>query len=441
MSFMVGGIVNRKRRLRVTNLTTVATVCKVNPACCNGTPAQGSGTFIVGIILKKATIQLPKYIVTDDCDVQTLSTDPICDPCEVRVASTAAGTLATDFENGDTVDGVTLATGDRILLKNQADSKENGVYTVNASGAPTRAIDLNSDSEFVEGMGHDVTEGTANADKVFSLTTPEPISVGTTNLAYAETTVGPRLQVRVKRIQVALPLGGRVVREACEEASCCLQWYVEPLFNVLTFPAAWFKPIVFDTVAMVSGAPVVGGAAYCALPASLPFNNTGTGGIGADATATLQDGVVTDITIRSAGSGYTSAPTVAFASVNNGNTLDRRHILVGGTGAAATVSISGGGVSAITLTNGGSGYKTTPNQWGATTLNGNGDSISPIIAYQGVYGGWTMVIQGAVSQIFSEAPTLVGNPNAPQPVCPSSPVIVEAILFPGYQYRLTPMES
>ena len=54
----------------------------------------------------------------------------------VRVATTANGTLSSAFANGQTVDGVTLATNDRILLKNQSTGSENGIYTVNASGAP-----------------------------------------------------------------------------------------------------------------------------------------------------------------------------------------------------------------------------------------------------------------------------------------------------------------
>ncbi|MGH6951001.1 MAG: hypothetical protein ACREH4_09015, partial [Vitreimonas sp.] len=65
----------------------------------------------------------------------------------VRVATTAAGTLASSFENGDTIDGVVLATGNRILIKNQAAPAENGVYTVNASGAPTRATDMDAWAE------------------------------------------------------------------------------------------------------------------------------------------------------------------------------------------------------------------------------------------------------------------------------------------------------
>src|SRR3954447_7874218 len=66
---------------------------------------------------------------------------------DVRAATTANGTLATAYANGQVVDGVTLATGDRILIKNQTTQTENGIYTVNASGAPTRATDADATSE------------------------------------------------------------------------------------------------------------------------------------------------------------------------------------------------------------------------------------------------------------------------------------------------------
>lgn len=87
----------------------------------------------------------------------------------VRVATTAAGTLASSFENGDTVDGITLATGDRILIKDQAAAEENGIYTVNATGAPTRATDFDSLTPIdeINGAYTSVQEGTDNAGKVF----------------------------------------------------------------------------------------------------------------------------------------------------------------------------------------------------------------------------------------------------------------------------------
>lgn len=77
----------------------------------------------------------------------------------VRCATAAAGTLASSFENGDTAGGVTLATGDRILIKDQAAAEENGIYVVAASGAPDRAYDMDVDDECV-GAHVYVIEGT-----------------------------------------------------------------------------------------------------------------------------------------------------------------------------------------------------------------------------------------------------------------------------------------
>ena len=104
----------------------------------------------------------------------------------VRVATTANGTLASAFANGQTVDGVTLATDDRILLKNQSTGSENGIYTVNASGAPTRAADFDSNSEVTGGAFFFVEEGTVNADNGFALTNDGAITVGTTALTFTQ---------------------------------------------------------------------------------------------------------------------------------------------------------------------------------------------------------------------------------------------------------------
>lgn len=107
----------------------------------------------------------------------------------VRVATASSGTLATAYENGDTIDGVVLATGDRILLKDQSAGAENGIYTVNASGAPTRSLDANINSELVNATVY-VSEGTANADTVWTCTTNAPITLGTTALVFAQVNGG-----------------------------------------------------------------------------------------------------------------------------------------------------------------------------------------------------------------------------------------------------------
>jgi hypothetical protein len=103
----------------------------------------------------------------------------------VRAATTAAGTLATSFENGDVIDGVTLATGDRILVKDQAAGAENGIYTVNASGAPTRATDADSWTELVSAFTF-VEEGTTNADSGWTSTVNAGGTLGTTAVTWVQ---------------------------------------------------------------------------------------------------------------------------------------------------------------------------------------------------------------------------------------------------------------
>lgn len=103
----------------------------------------------------------------------------------VRAATTANGALATAYENGDVIDGVTLVTGDRILLKNQSTGAENGIYTVNASGAPTRATDADSGAEFL-GAAVMVQEGTTNANTQWIQTVDGTITLGTTALVWSQ---------------------------------------------------------------------------------------------------------------------------------------------------------------------------------------------------------------------------------------------------------------
>lgn len=108
---------------------------------------------------------------------------------EVRLATTANGTLASAFANGQSIDGTALVTGDRILIKDQSTASENGIYTVNASGAPTRATDADSAAE-IYGAAVFVTNGTANGGKRYVCSTQAPITVGSTNITFAQFDAG-----------------------------------------------------------------------------------------------------------------------------------------------------------------------------------------------------------------------------------------------------------
>lgn len=103
----------------------------------------------------------------------------------VKVATTTNGTLATSFANGQTVDGVTLVTGDRILIKNQSTASENGVYVVNASGAPTRAADGTTGAQLISAT-FPVESGSSNADKWFTVTN-DSITIGVTSIVFSQT--------------------------------------------------------------------------------------------------------------------------------------------------------------------------------------------------------------------------------------------------------------
>lgn len=103
------------------------------------------------------------------------------EPC--RAATTANITISTALNNADVLDGVTLATGDRVLVKNQTTAKENGIYVVGVT--PIRSTDADTSAEITSGLRVAVSEGTVNKDTDWQLTTNAPITLGTTELTFA----------------------------------------------------------------------------------------------------------------------------------------------------------------------------------------------------------------------------------------------------------------
>jgi hypothetical protein len=120
-------------------------------------------------------------IITDNISGSGISaTTPIL------VATTVAGNLSNGFQNNSVIDGITIKTSDRILIKNQASGVENGIYNVNVSGAPTRAMDLTIGSS-VAGKIFQIIGGTANADTSWTVTNDPPLDVvGSDALVFAQ---------------------------------------------------------------------------------------------------------------------------------------------------------------------------------------------------------------------------------------------------------------
>jgi hypothetical protein len=102
-----------------------------------------------------------------------------------RVASTANVVIASALENGDVLDGVTLATGNRVLLKNQTTTSENGIYIVVATGGASRDPEFDIISE-IAGQLILVSEGSTHADDLFLCTTDTSATLGSSAISYTQ---------------------------------------------------------------------------------------------------------------------------------------------------------------------------------------------------------------------------------------------------------------
>jgi hypothetical protein len=105
----------------------------------------------------------------------------------VRVAATGNVVIATGLNAGDTIDGSTLAAGDRVLLPAQTTGAENGIYV--AGVTPVRAADFDASAD-VLGSRVAVIEGTANAGKTFRVSNTAAVTLGTTAITFVEVTGG-----------------------------------------------------------------------------------------------------------------------------------------------------------------------------------------------------------------------------------------------------------
>lgn len=108
----------------------------------------------------------------------------------VRVATIANIIIATALNNGDTIDGITLITGDLVLVKNQTATEENGIYVVGVS--PARSSEFDTYNEH-SGSLIAVQEGTVNADTIWICTSNDGGTLNTTAILFSKLVVAGEL--------------------------------------------------------------------------------------------------------------------------------------------------------------------------------------------------------------------------------------------------------
>ena len=121
--------------------------------------------------------------------------DSVATGLDVKVSVRAVSTSNVVLSGAQSVDGVALIAGDRILVAGQSDASQNGIYVV-AAGAWARAADADNTpaGEVTSGMFTFVEEGTSYSGSGWVLTTANPIVLGTTNLSFAQFSAAGTIQ-------------------------------------------------------------------------------------------------------------------------------------------------------------------------------------------------------------------------------------------------------
>ncbi|CAI6086700.1 hypothetical protein [Cohnella sp. JJ-181] len=148
-------------------------------------------TPLLNLLKKVAGIDPP----TDKFNIQTMMNDN-WDKIDAAMAMQAvdgnvrvATTANISLTGLQTVDGVVLVAGDRVLVKNQTTGSQNGIYLA-ASGAWTRSADADTTAKMAAGISVYVRAGTVNAGKTFAMSNASVVMLGTTAITFAEITAG-----------------------------------------------------------------------------------------------------------------------------------------------------------------------------------------------------------------------------------------------------------
>jgi hypothetical protein len=273
----------------------------------------------------------------------------------VRVATTANIALA----GLQTIDAVALVAGDRVLVKNQAVAKDNGLY-IAAAGVWARTTDADTNAEVTSALVVSVEQGATLADTRWQLVTDGVIVLGATALTFQDVTQGyapinspdflgtPKVPTPAQFDASKLAVNAEFVQRALGNK--------QAVKSVSTTPVALTTADVGKLIDCYAAASVV----------NLPLGSTVTPG------ATFLLYTATKLTLQAVGgnliSPYPSAVAVASMSIPLGTVCE-----VVWNGAAWLANVQGAGISSRAP----SGYQKLTSgliiQWGAGSSGASGN--------------------------------------------------------------------
>jgi len=170
----------------------VKTILAIVPGDISGFDSQVRTSRLDQMAAPTASVSMNSQTITnlaDPTNAQDAATKSYVDAAraglDVKQSARAATTANITLSGTQTVDGVSLIAGDRVLVKDQSTGANNGIYVV-AAGAWSRASDADSSSEVGPGLFCFVEEGTANSDSGWVCTNDGTVTLGTTALTFAQ---------------------------------------------------------------------------------------------------------------------------------------------------------------------------------------------------------------------------------------------------------------
>lgn len=174
-----------------------------------------TGTRSVAI---EPNVPAPFHVTVKTISDETLGVDPVDFWTDCRVATVEDVPIAAGPIAGDVIDGIVLAAGDRILIKDQTNPSENGIYIVQSSGSAIRATDADDVSEFVANKAVYIQEGILNADIYFSID-EIPITLEVSDITFQRALTLGSSDVILSALEPARPLGFTFIHQTLNKFS------------------------------------------------------------------------------------------------------------------------------------------------------------------------------------------------------------------------------